>query len=105
MTQVKYKIKRGDFVEVITGKDKGKRGKVLKVFLVDAKALVEGVNQVTRNVKPSSANPDGPYTKMLPIHISNIAVVDSSTDSVGKVGYRQNGDVKERFFKKSGNPV
>lgn len=105
MTQVKFKIKRGDFVEVITGKNKGSRGKVLKVFLADAKVLVEGVNEVTRNVKPSATNPDGPYKKTLPIHISNVSLVDPSTDSAAKVGYRQNGDTKERFFKKSGNPV
>jgi large subunit ribosomal protein L24 len=105
MTQVRYKVKRGDFVEVLVGKDKGKRGKVLKVFLDEAKALVEGVNQVVRKVKPSAANPDGPYSKTLPIHISNVALVDPSTDRPSKVGYRKNGDVKERFFKKSGNPV
>ncbi len=105
MTQLRYKVKRGDFVEVTTGKNKGKRGKVLKVFLEDQKALVEGVNVVMRNAKPSATNPNGPFEKTLPIHISNIAVVDPSSDKPAKVGYRFNGDVKERVFKKSGNLV
>jgi large subunit ribosomal protein L24 len=106
MTQPKFKIKKGDLVEVMTGKDKGKRGEVQKVHLADALIVVQGVNEVTRFLKPSQSNPDGPVRKTLPINISNVALVDPSTNVPGKVGYRISKEgSKERFFKKSGTAV
>lgn len=106
MTQAKFKIKRGDFVQVITGKEKGKTGTVTKVFLDEGRVLVEGIRSVVRFIRPSQTCPDGRINKNLPIHISNVAVVDPSTDKPAKVGYKINEKgKKERFFKKSGNVV
>jgi large subunit ribosomal protein L24 len=106
MTQIRFKVKKGDLVEVITGKNKGRRGIVQKVLLSDARVVVEGVNQVTRHIRPSQMNPSGSITKTLPIHVSNVAVVDPSLDAPAKVGYKVNQDgTKVRIFKESGQPV
>lgn len=103
MTQPKFRIKRGDTVEVTTGKNKGQRGTVKKVLLDEAKVVIEGVNVVVRNVKPSYAHPEGAYTKEMPIHISNVSLIDPTTDKPAKVGYKLNEEGKKvRFFKKSG---
>ncbi|MBY0282235.1 MAG: 50S ribosomal protein L24 [Alphaproteobacteria bacterium] len=103
MSQAKFKIKKGDTVQVTTGKERGKRGVVTKVFLDEAKALVDGINIVTRNKKPTQLNPNGPITKNLPIHVSNLSHVDPSSDQPAKVGYKIDKDGnKVRYFKKSG---
>ncbi|MDR2074812.1 MAG: 50S ribosomal protein L24 [Holosporales bacterium] len=103
MTQKKFKIKKGDVVEVITGSHKGKRGAVQKVFLAEGKVLVENVNVVVRNVKPDYRHPQGAFKKEMPIAISNVSLIDPSTDKPSKVGYKlnENGQ-KIRYFKKSG---
>lgn len=106
MTQVRFKIKKGDLVQVTTGKNKGRRGIVQKVLLSEGRVIVEGVNQVTRHMRPSQANPNGSVVKTLPIHISNVAAVDPTTDAPAKVGYKVNQDgSKVRVFKKTGNAV
>jgi large subunit ribosomal protein L24 len=105
MTQPKFKIKKGDLVQVLVGKDKGKKGVVQKMLLDDAKLIVEGVNKVVRNHKPSSTNPGGPVEKNLPINVSNVALVDPSTGSYSKVGIREEDGKRVRYFKKSGNLV
>ena len=106
MTQIRFKVKRGDLVQVTTGKNRGRRGIVQKVLLSEARVIVEGVNQVTRHIRPSQQNPSGSVTKTLPIHISNVSVVDPSTDAAAKVGIKVNPDgTKIRVFKKSGQPV
>lgn len=106
MTQLRFKIKKGDLVQVTTGKNKGRRGTVQKVLLDEARVIVEGINQVTRHIRPSQQNPSGSITKTLPIHISNVAVVDPSADAPAKVGFKVNPDgTKIRIFKKSGQPV
>ncbi len=103
MTQPKFKIKKGDTVQVIAGKNKGQRGTVKKVLLDDAKVVVENVNVVVRNVKPDYRHPEGSYSKELPIHISNISLIDPTTDKPAKVGYKMTDDGKKvRYFKKSG---
>ncbi|MDR3285305.1 MAG: 50S ribosomal protein L24 [Holosporales bacterium] len=106
MTKPNFKVKRGDFVQVMVGRYKGKTGTVKKVFLDEAKVIVEGVNRVVRFMRPTQACPEGKVSKTMPIHISNVALVDSSTDKPGKVEYKigKNGK-KERFFKKSGNII
>lgn len=106
MTQKKFKIKRGDLVQVIAGKHKGNRGEVERVFLDKDRVLVKGVNIVTRFAKQSAQNPDGATQKEASIHVSNVALVDASVDKPAKVGYRvlENG-TKERFFKRSGEAV
>ncbi len=101
----KLKIKTGDTVRVIAGNDKTKEGKVQKVFIEKNKAIVEGVNLVSKHQKPSAANPQGGIVKKeAPIHISNLALVDSKGEAT-RVGYRVEGDKKVRFSKKSNEVI
>jgi len=101
----KLKIKTGDTVRVIAGNDKTKEGKVQKVFIEKNKAIVEGVNMVSKHQKPSAANPQGGIVKKeAPIHISNLALVDSKGEAT-RVGYRVEGDKKVRFSKKSNEVI
>lgn len=98
----KLKIKSGDNVRVIAGDHKGSEGKVLRVLREKNKAIVEGVNMVSKHVKPSAANPQGGIVKKeAAIHISNIALIDTKTNSVTKVAYKVEGDKKVRVSKKS----
>jgi large subunit ribosomal protein L24 len=103
MTQPKFKIKKGDLVLVTTGKNKGQRGKVKQVLLDKAQIIVDNINVVVRNVKPDYRHPEGSFKKELPISISNVALIDPSTDKPAKVGYKLDESGKKvRFFKKSG---
>jgi len=98
----KLKVKSGDLVKVIAGNHKGEQGKILRVFADKNTAIVEGVNMVSKHIKPSAQNPQGGITKKeAPIHISNIALIDPKTKEATKVGYRMEGDKKVRFSKKS----
>lgn len=98
----KLKIKSGDNVRVIAGDHKGSEGKVLRVFREKNKAIVEGVNMVSKHVKPSATNPQGGIVKKeAAIHISNIALIDAKSNSVTKVAYKVEGDKKVRVSKKS----
>lgn len=103
----KLKIKKGDQVVVISGKDKGKRGSVLKVIPDENRAVVAGVNVAKKHSKPSAANPSGGIvTKELPIHVSNIAIADPKTSKPSRVGYKLLKDGKKvRFAKKSGETI
>lgn len=106
MTQIKLKVKKGDQVEVITGKDKGKRGEVVSVDRETMKVVVKGLNVVTRFAKQSAANPNGVFTKEMPIHISNVALINNATNSRSKVGFKiQNDGSKARYFKNDGSIV
>lgn len=99
---IKLKIKSGDTVRVIAGDHKGAEGKVVKVDREKNKAIVEGVNMVSKHTKPSAKNPQGGIVKKeAPIQISNIALVDTKTKETTKVGMRMEGDKKVRFSKKS----
>jgi large subunit ribosomal protein L24 len=99
---IKLKIKAGDTVRVIAGDHKGAEGKVVKVDREKNKAVVEGVNMVSKHTKPSAKSPQGGIVKKeAPIQISNIALVDTKTKETTKVGYRMDGDKKVRFSKKS----
>jgi large subunit ribosomal protein L24 len=99
---MKLKIKSGDTVRVIAGDHKGAEGKVLRVLREKNKAVVEGVNMVSKHTKPSAKNPQGGIVKKeAPIHISNIALVDAKSKETTKVGFRTEGDKKVRFSKKS----
>ncbi len=99
---IKLKIKSGDTVKVIAGDHKGSEGKVLRVLREKNKAIVEGVNLVSKHTKPSTKNPQGGIVKReAPIHISNIALVDPKTNEATKTGVRTEGDKKVRFSKKS----
>lgn len=99
---MKLKIKSGDLVKVIAGDHKGTQGKVVKVDREKNKAIVEGVNMVSKHTKPSAKNPQGGIVKKeAPIQISNLALVDPKTKEITKVGYKMEGDKKVRFSKKS----
>ena len=99
----KMKIKKGDKVEVLTGKDKGKRGEVLRVY-PENKVVVEGVAIVKRHVKPNAANQQGGIVEAeAAIDASNVALIDPKTDKPTRVGYLIKEDgTKVRVSKKSG---
>jgi len=99
---MKLKIKSGDIVKVIAGDHKGAEGKVLRVLREKNKAIIEGINMVSKHTKPSAKNPQGGIVKKeAPIHISNIALIDPKTKSATKVGVKVEGDKKVRISKKS----
>ena len=96
----KLKIKTGDTVRVTAGDDKGQEGKIVKILTDKNKAIVEGVNMVSKHTKPSAQNPQGGISKFeAPVHISNLMLVENGKTT--KVGYRVEGDKKVRFSKKS----
>ena len=99
---MKIKIKSGDLVRVNAGDHKGQEGKVLRVLRDKNKAVVEGLNMVSKHTKPSAKNPQGGIVKKeAAIHISNIALVDPKTKSATRVGIKVEGDKKVRVSKKS----
>ena len=99
---IKLKIKAGDIVRVIAGDHKGSEGKVLKVDREKNKAIVEGVNMVSKHTKPSAKSPQGGIVKKeAAIQISNLSLIDPKTKESTRVGIRIEGDKKVRFSKKS----
>jgi large subunit ribosomal protein L24 len=99
---IKLKIKSGDTVRVMAGDHKGSEGKVLRVLREKNKAVVEGVNMVSKHTKPSAKNPQGGIVKKeAPIHISNLALVDLKTKETTKTGVRKEGEKNVRFSKSS----
>ena len=97
------KIKKGDRVVLLTGKDKGRQGAVLRVLPKDERVVVEGLNMVQRHTRPTQADPQGGIkSKEASLHMSNVAVVDPKTGGPTRVGFRVEGDKKVRFAKKSG---
>ena len=100
------KIKKGDKVIVITGKDKGKTGEVTKAMPKEGKVLVSGVNMVKRHTKPSQENAGGIINKELPIHVSNVAIVDPSSGKATRIGKKLTKDGRKvRFAKRSGEVI
>ncbi|WP_376088184.1 50S ribosomal protein L24 [Roseomonas sp. CCTCC AB2023176] len=100
------KVKKGDRVQVLAGKDKGKRGEVLSVSPTENRAVVQGVNMVKRHSKPQGLNqPGGIQEKEAPIHLSNLALIDPKSDKPTRVGFRMEGDRKVRFAKASGEVI
>lgn len=99
----KLHIKKGDTVFVNAGTSKGKTGKVIKVLVDEQRAIVEGVNMVSKSQKPNAKNPQGGIVKMeAPIHISNLNVVDPKTGKPTRIGRRLNDENKlVRYAKKS----
>ena len=99
------KIKKGDRVVVLTGKDKGKTGSVTKVWPKECRVLVEGINIVQRHTRPTQADPQGGIkNKEAPLHLSNVAIVDA-TGKPTRVGFRVDGDKKVRFAKSTGEVI
>ncbi len=103
----KLHIKKGDTVYVNAGSDKTKTGRVLKVLADKNRAVVEGVNVVTKATKPNAKNPQGGLVKMeAPIHISNLQLLDPKSGKPTRVGYKVNEDGKKvRISKKSGEEI
>ena len=102
----KLHIKKGDTVIVLAGKDKGKQGKVQKVLVEDQRAIVEGVNMVSKSQKPSAANPQGGIVKMeAPIHISNLSLIDPKSGKATRVAIKHEGKNVIRIAKKSGEEI
>ena len=103
----KLHIKKGDTVIVNAGNSKGMSGKVLKVFVKEQRALVEGVNKVKKSQKPSAKNPQGGIVEVeAPIHISNLNPVDPKTGKATRVGRKLNAEGKlTRYAKKSGEEI
>ena len=100
------KIKKGDRVVVLTGKDKGRQGSVLKVMPKDSRVLVSGINMVKRHTRPSQGDPQGGIkNKEASLHISNVAFVDPKSGEPTRVGFRIDGDKKVRVAKKSGEVI
>ena len=103
---IKTNIKKGDNVYVLSGDDRGKQGRVLSVNRDKLRAIVEGVNIVTKAAKPSAKHPQGGLIKMeAPIHISNLALVDPKTGIPTRVGHRIEDGKKVRYAKKSGEEI
>lgn len=96
------KIKTGDEVIVLAGKDKGKKGKVERIIKEDNKAVVTGINQAKKHQKPAMGEPGGIKTKNMPINLSNIAVVDPKEGTATRIGFKEVDGKKVRFAKKSG---
>ena len=103
------KIKSGDLVQVITGGDKGRRGRVVKVLTKDgavAKVLVEGVNQAWKHAKPTQQNPKGERRRIdRPVDVSNVMVVDPELDKPTRVKFEERDGVKHRVAVKSGKSL
>lgn len=100
------KIKRGDTVVVISGKEKGKRGEVERVIPQKNRVVVSGVNMRARHARPSQNNQQGLYHFEAPIHVSNVMLVDPNTGEPTKVGYRfTDSGEKVRVGKKSGKDI
>jgi large subunit ribosomal protein L24 len=97
-------IRAGDVVQVVAGDDRGKRGKVLRVYRKEGKLLVEGINRTKKHVKPNRRNPQGgQLSKELPIDASNAMLIDPQSNKPTRVGVRVLPDgSKERYSKKSG---
>ena len=99
-------IRKDDNVIVLTGRDKGKKGKVIKVFPKEDRALVQGVNVVKRHQRQTQKEQGGIVTKEAPIHLSNIAHVDPKSGKPTRIGFKTMADgSKVRFAKKSGEVI
>ena len=99
---MKLKIKSGDTVRVIAGDHKGSEGKVIRVDRKKNKALIEGINMVSKHEKPSAQNPQGGIIeKEAPIHISNLSLIDAKSGDTTRVGYEVRDGKKVRVAKKS----
>jgi len=105
--QKKFHIKKGDIVIVNTGEYKGQQGRVLEFDKKTSRAIVEGVNMVSKHTKPNAANPQGGIIKKeAPVHISNLNPVDPSTGEATRIGRRQDDKGKlVRYAKKSGEEI
>jgi large subunit ribosomal protein L24 len=105
--QKKFNIRKGDTVLVLSGEYKGQQGKVLEMHIKDEKALVEGINLVSKHTKPNAKNPQGGIIKKeAPIHVSNLMLVDPATGKPTRVGKKRTETGKlVRYSKKTGEEI
>ncbi len=106
MASAKYKIKKGDEVIVLTGKDKGKKGEIIKMIPAKGRAVVQGINLVKRHTRQTQTEEGGIKTKEASIHISNLALIDPKSGKATRAGYRIEKDgSKIRIAKASGEVI
>jgi large subunit ribosomal protein L24 len=98
------KLRKGDKVIVIAGKDKGKTGEITQMLPQDGKAIVEGVNMAVRHTRQTQTQQGGRLPKALPIQLSNLALVDANGKPT-RVGFKMEGDKKVRFAKTTGDVI
>ena len=102
----KFKLRKGDDVVVLSGRDKGKTGSILRVLSTKDRVIVDGVNMVKRHTRPSQAQPGGIVDKEAPIHISNVAMADPKDGSATRIGYKFLEDGRKvRVSKRSGEVI
>ena len=101
----KIKLKKGDEVIVLAGKDKGKTGKIVKVIPKKMRAIVSEINRVKKNQKPDNNQPGGIIDKEMPIHISNLSYYDPELKKGIKIGYILKNNKKNRMNKASGKEI
>ena len=101
----KFKLKKGDEVIVLAGKDKGKTGKIIKMVPKEMKAVVSEINKVKKNQKPDNNQPGGIIDKEMPIHISNLSFYDSELKKGIRIGFKLEKNKKVRINKSSGKVI
>ena len=102
----RMKIRKGDSVIVLAGRDKGKKGEVIRSLPEDNRVVVRGINVVKRHQSPSADNPGGIQEKELPIHVSNLSLIDPKSGEATRIGYKNLDDGRKvRFAKKSGEMI
>ena len=102
---IKLKLKKGDEVIVLTGKDKGKTGKIVKVLPKQMKAIVSEINKVKKNQKPDNNQPGGIIEKDMPMHISNLSFYDPELKKGVRIGFKIENNKKTRINKASGKEI
>jgi large subunit ribosomal protein L24 len=102
----KLKIKKGDSVVVITGRDKGKTGEVLRVLPANSRVVVQGINVAKRHTRPRMGDPGGIIERELTIHVSNVAHIDPHSSKPTRIGYKRLDDGRKvRFARRSGEVI
>ncbi len=102
---IKFKLKKGDEVIVLTGKDKGKKGKIIKILPQKFKAIVADVNKYKKHQKPDNNQAGGIVEKEMPIHISNLSYFDPKSNKGIRVGYKIDKNKKTRINKSTGEEI
>ena len=102
----KFKLKKGDKVVVTTGREKGRKGEIIRMIPSETRAIVSGINKVKRHTRPAAGNPGGIVEKEAPIHLSNLAIEDPKDGKPTRVGFRTLDDGRKvRFAKRSGEII
>jgi large subunit ribosomal protein L24 len=102
----KFKLKKGDKVVVTTGRNKGRKGEIIRMIPSETRAIVSGINKVKRHTRPAAGNPGGIVEKEAPIHLSNLAIEDPKDGKPTRVGFRTLDDGRKvRFAKRSGEVI